>query len=463
MRRTVRRLRYRMSAKLVAIGDSLTQGFHSLAITNTDQSYPAVIARSMNLDLQKEFRLPDFRGRGGLPCSIEWLARRLEERYGANLSAFEWARGLHTLADFIDEVEDYWERGRGSQPSANVDYHNLAVWGFEVADSYNISAQLCAQAIAGSKDNWFRPPSEPRLRTALNVLNPARSPARSADTQLSIARRIRQEQAGIDHLVVWLGANNCLGTVVELEIRDTGPEPPGPRSTKTLWSPEAFALEYERLEAEIAAIAATHVYVGTIPHVTIPPITRGIMDDRGRLPLDRKYFDYYTRFFILDKEFDPGRDPYLSGADAKKIDDTIDAYNAVIRAAAGRHGWHVVDLCQMLDDLAVRRNHGNPTYPLPPELSDLSVRFLEFTPSGEIKNGGLIGLDGVHPTACGYALVAQEFIKAIRPHEPGIRDVDFTDARRWDTLISHPPRTLDDMLGALQALERWFHISRWLR
>src|SRR5690606_9132409 len=116
-------------ARLVTIGDSLTQGFHSLAITNTDQSYPALIARAMGLG-QDEFAQPDFRGKGGLPCSVEWLARRLEERYGADLRGFEWIRAIHAITDCIDEVEDYWERGRGARPTGDVLFHNLAVWGF---------------------------------------------------------------------------------------------------------------------------------------------------------------------------------------------------------------------------------------------------------------------------------------------------------------------------------------------
>src|SRR6266545_466798 len=120
-------------AKLVAIGDSLTQGFHSLAITNTDQSYPAMIARVMNLR-QDEFRLPDFRGKGGMPCSIEWLARRLEDHYGRDLRGFEWIRAIHRIEDCLDEVEDYWERGPGNMAKADTLFHNLAVWGFSVGD-----------------------------------------------------------------------------------------------------------------------------------------------------------------------------------------------------------------------------------------------------------------------------------------------------------------------------------------
>lgn len=452
-------------ARLVAIGDSLTQGFHSLAITNTDQSYPAMIARAIGLDVDR-FRLPDFRGRGGLPLSIEWLARGLEERYGANLSTFAWARAIHAIAELIDQVEDYWERGKGARPAADTRYHNLAVWGFEAGDAYRLDAATCEAHVGEPKDSWFAPPSAPRLRTALRVLNPARARARAGDTQIEVARRISAEEGGIDHLIVWLGANNCLGTVVELDIRETGPEPPGPMSGCTLWHPDAFRSEYRELADRIDQIGASNVYVATVPHVTIPPITRGVMEHRGRLPLDQLYFDYYTRFFIHDKHFDPDRDPCLTRQDAMKIDAYIDSYNAVIREAQTKRGWHLVDICELLDGLAVRRNHGRPTHSLPAALSDLSIRFFEVDPGGGVKNGGLIGLDGVHPTACGYAVVAEAFLDQMRRHDPDIDDdvhIDFDDVRRWDTLVSHTPQTLDDMFGALETLEKWFHLSRWMR
>jgi len=448
-------------AKLVAIGDSLTQGFHSLAITNTHQSYPAVIGHAMGLDVTT-FQRPDFRGKGGLPCNIEWLARRLEERYGANLSTFEWLRAVHTIAELIDEVEDYWERGKGAKPGPDAAYHNLAVWGFEVADAVNITAALCRQAIEGSKDEWFRPPSSPRLRTALRVLNPAHTDARWDDTQVSIAKRIAAQEGGIEHLIVWLGANNCLKTVMRLKVKETGDEPPGANSDYTLWTPKAFTKDYTRLANEIDEIGAENVYVATVPHVTIPPITRGIMEDRGRLPDGEQYFDYYTHFFIRDKEFNPKRDPYLTKADAAKIDQCINAYNETIKEQARNRRWHVVDTCAMLEQQAVRRNGGRATYPLPPALSDLSVRFFEITPGGKLKNGGLIGLDGVHPTACGYALIASEFIKVMNQHGAGAREIDFAEVRRWDSLVATPPRTLDDMLSALATLEKHFHLSRWM-
>src|SRR5689334_3341715 len=51
--------------RLVAIGDSLTHGFQSDAIFNSDWSYPAMIARE--LGWYDQFRHPEYRGFGGLP------------------------------------------------------------------------------------------------------------------------------------------------------------------------------------------------------------------------------------------------------------------------------------------------------------------------------------------------------------------------------------------------------------
>ncbi|MFA4844938.1 MAG: hypothetical protein WC654_00040 [Patescibacteria group bacterium] len=457
-------------ARLVAIGDSLTQGFTSLAVSQVEFSYPAMIARCMGIGAA-EFRVPDFRGSGGLPLNLEWLARELQRRHGPNLNAFEWITSLFDIHSILDDVEDYWERGAGARAGIDVDYHNLAVWGFEVADAYNITALTAVEKLAGTKDEFIGIPGESRMRTAARVLNPPRAATRQQDTQLTVAKRFADRDGGIDHLVVFLGANNCLGTVVRLKLHESTAAAPGPFSDYTLWHAKAFEAEYETLAAQIETIGAKHVYLATVPHVTIPPLTRGVMKTRGVLPAGQKYFDYYTYFFVHDKEFDVSGHPHLTGDEARHIDQRIDAYNKMIRKIAAAHeNWHVVDVCAMLDELAVRRNHGSPTFKLPPALADLSVRFFETQPGGRLRNGGLIGLDGIHPTFCGYALVAQRFIEAMRPHEAtlhpngaGIRDIDFADARRWDTLVSRPPGTLDDVMGMLRMLEARFNFLRWYR
>jgi hypothetical protein len=67
--------------RLVAIGDSLTQGFQSGAIFNTRYSYPMIIAEEMGW--AKHLRYPTYDGvGGGLPLNLENLARQLERKYG---------------------------------------------------------------------------------------------------------------------------------------------------------------------------------------------------------------------------------------------------------------------------------------------------------------------------------------------------------------------------------------------
>lgn len=451
-------------ARLVAIGDSLTQGVQSWAITHTDQSYPALIAEAMKLG-PDSFRVPNFRAKGGLPLNLEWIARRLEEKLGDRFSGLDWPKSLYHLVDWIDEVEDYWERGKGARPRGHRNYHNLAVLGFEVADAYQIDGSFCHEKLTEEAgDQFFAVPAKARLRAGRIVLNPGQKPTHDVRTQVETARQIAAEEGGIDHLLVWLGANNCLPAVVELDIRRTSPTPPGPDSDYTLWHPQAFEVDYRGLCDAIQHIDARHVYLATVPHVTIPPVTRGVMRHRGRLPAGQRYYDHYTHFHIRDKDFDPKRDPNLTGSEVESIDAHIDAYNQTIRREAEMRGWTVVDVCGLLDSLAIRRNHGTPRAALPSALSDLSVRFFEIDKTGKLSRGGLFSLDGIHPTACGYALVAQHFIDAINRHEEQpIPDIDFAAVRSRDLLVSHPPRTLDDIFGMLQFFERRFHLSRWLR
>jgi hypothetical protein len=64
--------------RLVTIGDSLTHGFQSGAVFNTDLSYPAIIA--YELGWFDQFRQPSYPGFGGLPLNLEFLLRDLEAR-----------------------------------------------------------------------------------------------------------------------------------------------------------------------------------------------------------------------------------------------------------------------------------------------------------------------------------------------------------------------------------------------
>ena len=87
------------------IGDSLSHGFQSGAIFNTDISYPAIVAYELGwLD---QFRYPRYGGPGGLPFNIEYLLRDLEDRFGAKTSPWELPFALFRAREFLDGLEDY--------------------------------------------------------------------------------------------------------------------------------------------------------------------------------------------------------------------------------------------------------------------------------------------------------------------------------------------------------------------
>jgi hypothetical protein len=99
--------------KLFYIGDGVSQGFMSVAAVKTDLTYSTLIARSMDLKLNDEYRSPNWE-LDGLPLNLERAFRRLVERYGSNIRGPEWLTVLQSLNNVVDEVEDYYERGLGA-------------------------------------------------------------------------------------------------------------------------------------------------------------------------------------------------------------------------------------------------------------------------------------------------------------------------------------------------------------
>ena len=88
----------------------------------------------------------------------------------------------------------------------------------------------------------------------------------------------------------------------------------------------------------------------------------------------------------------------LSAAEVATIKAHVDAYNAVIAAAATANGAALVDANAILKDLAA---------------DGLEVGGITY--SSKFLTGGVFGYHGVHPTAFGYAHIADQFIAAITP------------------------------------------------
>lgn len=473
--------------RLVTVGDSLTHGFMSGAIHRTDLSWPAMVAYELGLPPDR-FRFPTYEwptGPGGLPLDLERLARAFQRRFGSSLDFTEVISASLWLRSYMDAIEDYWERGPGSQtPPTGDPFHNMAVYGWDVLDVTMLTATILAGRIGTPRDDPLaQVVQDDASRAGLVVLQRARD-GRGARTVLDAAASMARSD-GVETLVVMVGSNNALGSVVSLVPCWSHPDyatmSPAQRlrakGPYTVWRPSHFALDWAALVERLRRVPARHVIVATVPSVTIAPIARGV---GLKVNPTSRYFPYYTRPWIRDQDFDPDRDPHITESEARAIDSAIDDYNATIIEsvrAARTDGldWYVFDLGGQLDRLASRRYLESPwarpgwwtPYELPAALQALdpvpTTKFFRAGPQGRTE-GGLFSLDGVHPTTIGYGLVAQEVIRVMEragvefanrdgSPRPGPVTVDWVRVLASDTLIGQPPAVVSSTLSLLGWLD----------
>jgi hypothetical protein len=486
--------------RLVTIGDSLTQGFKSAAISETWRSWPMIVAYELGLRAAYEpgelladpqFTYPAFPGpelAPGLPVNLESVLRDIEKAVGGTTLRLNEAAIAEAVERVARQIAEYWEQGDGSRPlpEAGAFHHNLAVWGHDVRDALSRSAEWCKDAMHplnahASFLGDIRTRLFDHLKDDFIVSYPGeRSTIRTlwgpdlAATQVSAAKWLG-DNGGIETLAVVLGANNALGAVTNLEVRWSGEgyDNLARKDAYNVWRPEHFEAEFGALMDAVSDINARHVIWATVPHVTVVPLARGV----GEKPYYSRYFTRYTRPWITDAQFDASTDRCLTGDEARAVDAAIDQYNYFIKRQVkdvreGRNGpardWYLFDMCGLLDRLAYRRYLNSPRsrpdwfapYPLPPELRALSplpdTRFFRSDVKGRLA-GGLIALDGVHPTTVGYGIMAQEIITIMsvlakvpfRNQSGGGANVDFARLIGQDTLIFEPPKLLDETLKAI--------------
>ncbi len=465
--------------RLVVIGDSVSEGFQSGAVFNTSLSYPAIIAHE--LGWFEHYRYPVYAGPGGLPVNLEFLLRDLQQHFGHHVSLLEALPTALRARHFLDQVEDYWERGPGATAPVHDFVHDLSVYGWTLWDALTRTSASCRAAILPARDNVFAELVQDNAeRVALRVY-PNRTVAEEQETVFDTAARLAGD-GGIETLIVMLGSNNALVSVISLEViwTDAAYLRTRDQHRYTVWDPRHFRDELAQVRAAVERVGARHVIWCTVPHVTIAPIARAVGTMKAR-PGSR-YFPYYTRPWITDAEFDPATDPRLTENEARAVDAAIDLYNEAItdvvrdaRAGAGRD-WLLFDLAGLLDRLATKRYLRDPAakpdwwrpYPLPPELSGLTPTpdtvFLSADGHGGRATGGLFSLDGVHPTTVAYGIIAQELIGIMsgagvvfdtpdgieRPDPVG---VDFDRLLAEDTLVRSPPQLVDESLDVLGHLD----------
>lgn len=434
--------------KLFTIGDSVSQGFMSGSAARGDLAYSTLVARALG---ETNYAHPEYPA-GGLFVPIEPALRRLKRRFGVDIKGpIEWPRAVTELGRVLDASEDYYERGPGAMgvPAASGRkwFHNVASFGLTVADAWLLTPKVCREQIEevggpfGDDGDGLGIASKSFYRSALHVLNPSKDFGTYGDhSPLRWLEHHAKRGNGVENVALWLGANNALGCVLWLDVRQSPSSiDPGlthvgrERRRWTLYHPEAFAADYAELLDRVGAAMKRNknkgwkVFLGTVPALTILPLAKGLGPTTPvRIPGKDEpsiYYKYYA-YFPFEAEAVREGVAHLTMEEAVHIDAVIRAYNDSIKRLAAEHNdalgaerYHIVDIAAQFDAIAYKRNNGRPTYEWPEELEwrfpKVNTKYYHADRSGRLRQGGLFSLDGVHPTAIGQGLTARAFLDAM--------------------------------------------------
>jgi hypothetical protein len=473
--------------KLVVIGDSLSQGFNNGGIYRTDINFPSFIARCF--EPAPRFDQPNFTAQAGIPINLEVLIRGLSEEFGSQINWNEYLSAATHTFKTLKRIKKYWE---GGMKDLRVDqftpYHNQAIWGFAVNDSWIVNERKSREYIQNTKESFSVfgvLPEHAKYTTSRLVLNPTLQNDFQENSQIDNAN-ILQEDGGIENLIVCLGHNNALGSVVNLNLTWSEPEDMKaftPHRKHSIYRPEHFEMEYRELAERISKIGAKRVFVPTIPYPTIPPVIRGVNSSVSKKALG--YFDYYTRFWIWDEDFDPDKHPFITKDEAIQIDLAVDEFNNIIKKVAKEYDWFVVPVARNVAGMANRRLGGELLRGYPKEFvsalkrnpatahlvnqkdeATVNTEFLRLDKDKKIIKGGIFSLDGLHPTTIGYGLMANVYY--ISMVQAGVK---FQKKMNWDhiiaedSLITNPPVLLKELRSVLGYLalgnqERFLKIGK---
>lgn len=465
--------------KLVVIGDSISQGFQNGGIYRTDLSFPSFLARCW--EPNPSFDQPLFTAQAGIPLNLEVLTRGLEDEFGDSIEWSEYLPAAKYLYTTLRRIKRYWEgKLKPLSNSREMPYHNQSVWGFAMNDAWMVTEKKSRQHIIDSPETYSifnMLPDHAMYITACLVLNPSFSENFSEFTQIDNAKYL-QEHGGIENLIVTMGHNNIIGSVSDLRFKYSEPEDlkkfPSDRDY-TVYRPEHFEQEFRKLAEKTSKIGARQTITQTIPYATIPPVSRGVNEDKSRD--NTGYFDYYTRFWVWDSDFNPDIHPHLTKEEAISLDQNVDEYNKIIKDVADEYGWIVVPLNRYVSGIAQRRLGGQVRIPYPEKFCEammrnpmtahlvedryspkLSTEYLRTDDeTGKVKKGGIFSLDGIHPTTIGYGLIAHLYRETMLKHGISFdKPMDWDHIIENDTLVTDPPK----LLVELRNLLRFFSLGR---
>ncbi len=473
--------------KLVVVGDSLSQGFNNGGIYRTDVNFPSFLHRCF--DPEPDFEQPSFTAQAGIPLNLEVLVRGLSEEFGDEITWMEYLPATRYTVKTLRRIKKYWEGGiKDLAVDRDTPYHNQSIWGFNISDSWKVNEENSRHHIETNPERFTvfdMLPEHAKFTTARLVLNPSLKSNYQTYSQFDNAR-ILSEGGGIENLIVCLGHNNMIAAITDLKLIWSEEENlevfPGKRK-HTVYRPEHFEQQYRKMAEKVSKLDVQRVFVPTLPYVTIPPVCRGVNSDLSSKRLG--YFDYYTRFWIWDEDFDPDKHPYITKDEAIQLDLTMDEYNDIIKKVANEYGWNVVPIAKNVAGMARRRLGGELVRDFPKGLADalknqestshlvdengdvkLSTDYIRLDKNRKLYKGGIFSLDGLHPTTIGYGLMANVYLKTMA--KAGVkfqRSIDWEEVVTEDSLVSDPPKLLAELRYVLRFLamgnqERFLNFSK---
>ncbi len=421
---------------MMAIGDSLYNGVRSLTINQplAQWSAPAQVARALGIP----FATPDY------PRNVV-------------VNFEQWLRDFPLIANIAIDVEqniNYWDTFPRSKLAQ---FDNIAIASTSYADMFTRTWKTADDEIAalhGSLGDDFGKVGNNLgdLFFAFNTrfqLNPTSDRAAPPLTSLQIV-----EQRKPQRLLVSIGANNGLWEMGFEAVATDGTigGASGPFNKQDVEDLEIFIGHLKALPPDVR-----HIYVNALP---LPSGVADMMPYPDTVDTDKPGPGRYYPLYENEFGFNYGT---LTAAQMAQNNATVAAINAKLRTlAAADPRIHVVPIDQAFEAYDFKTNAGAETVSIDGKvLSNIMLEGPKMFFSSYWR-GGLMGLDGMHPTIVGYSIMATEILNSIRLNEGIVAPSPPSVAAAYhaDTLLQQVPISWDMVLDLSLDIRRASAASR---
>jgi GDSL-like Lipase/Acylhydrolase len=385
----------------VSVGNSLTQGYMDggLYAYGQSHSYPSIIAQQIGLATKINFNQPMVTGNGSGYIHLVYLNGQLTPIQPGDDS---------TAGPNPCDQDPSWATWGPSLYGTSE--NNLGIAGILLVNcvALNSTQAIINNVVTGYQTNTL---------LGGTVGNPygryLNFGSAFTTNPTQYINFIRSSKATF--FTCWLGNNDVLGYATSGGVVTPISSPLGNISINDITPPAEFAQDYDSILTTFHNLGAKGI-CATIPDVTSIPFFNTV-PSYVTVNGSRQYLWITTAAgvrqatdgdYILLTEYTSvvagqgvyksnpiPNDEVLDVTEVDSVETATLAYNASIKSIAGSMGYPVIDMYKFLTTL------------------ESSITIDGISLSRQFIQGGAFGLDGVHPTAIGYAIIANQFISGI--------------------------------------------------